>query len=191
MRELFKRSFQLSIYSSLVFIILGLLLAFFSNMTIALLAFILGLCLIAGSLKYLCDYVKNDTGMFDLGCFIIMLVLGLIVMFRYDFFAGILPFILGFIILISSASKLQMSLVFRQEKKEWILSCVLASLGCVLGLLFIFNPFKSALLITQAIGIYMVVYGIIDLVECLVLKKNIDELHKSIKKKVKIIDEKK
>lgn len=191
MRELFKRSFQLSIYSSLVFIILGLLLAFFSNMTIALLAFILGLCLIAGSLKYLYDYVKNDTGMFDLGCFIIMLVLGLIVMFRYDFFAGILPFILGFIILISSASKLQMSLVFRQEKKEWILSCVLASLGCVLGLLFIFNPFKSALLITQAIGIYMVVYGIIDLVECLVLRKNIDEFHKSIKKKVKIIDEKK
>lgn len=190
MKELFEKSLRLSMGTSLLFITFGLLLAFFSNMTIALLAFLLGICIIAGSLKYLYIYVKDNTGMFDLGCFIIMLVFGLVVMFRYDFFAGILPFILGFVILISSASKLQMALYFRKEKKEWIFSCVLASIGCILGFLFIFNPFKSALLITQVIGIYMIAYGVVDFVEFFVLKKNVEKFHKTLKKKVKIIDEK-
>ena len=46
----------------------------------------------------------------------------------------------------------------------------------IFGLLLIFNPFKSALVITQVIGIIIIFYAILDIIDAYLIKCNLCEI---------------
>ena len=49
------------------------------------------------------------------------------------------------------------------------------------GIIFIINPFEGALAITKIIGIFMIIYALLDIINTVIVKKGVKEIEKSMK----------
>ena len=81
-------------------------------------------------------------------------------------------------ILIKSAIRLQYVFFLKDSgSEEWIKAMIVNILTLILGLVLVFNPFKGAEAIMRIIGIFMIIYAILDIFEYYMTKP----------KKVKVI----
>ncbi len=63
----------------------------------------------------------------------------------------------------------------------------------ICGVLLVFNPFKGAVFLTRVVGIFILVYAILDLVSTFVIKNTLDNIQKELKANIpdaKVIEEK-
>ena len=70
------------------------------------------------------------------------------------------------------------------NQKTMLLSIIMVICGTVL----IFNPFKGAVLLTRLVGIFILIYAILDLISTLVIKSNFNKIHDAIEEGVKEAD---
>ena len=75
---------------------------------------------------------------------------------------------------INGVTKLSYSLTINKLSSATI-SIIISLVILVCGLILIFNPFKGAILLTKVIGISVIIYSILDLIECYTLKKTVKE----------------
>ena len=177
-----------SILSSIILAILGALLFFQSEATIISISYVLGGILIAigvlGILKYINNQNKEMKYELDFVYGIVTIILGIIVISNPKAIASIIPFVIGFIIIISSASKLQSSLELRKNKNDlWKSTMILSIITIICGLLLIFNPFKGAEFITKIVGLLIFVYAILDLVSTVAIKRTVKKINKAIEER--------
>ena len=57
----------------------------------------------------------------------------------------------------------------------------LSILIIICGILFIINPFGGALVITKVMGIFMIIYALLDLTNTIIIKKEIHEVKQEMK----------
>lgn len=90
-------------------------------------------------------------------------VIGLLIYVFKGFLLSLVPTIIGLFLLISGLIKLQSALDFRRlGVPRWRLQLVTASVSAVMGVIILFNPFGTALLMTRVIGAAILVEGIQD-----------------------------
>ena len=185
MNKFMTKFLKSSLFSSVGLVILGILLFFQSEVTILSISYVVGGILVAvGTLAFI-DYVKsmnkNERNELDIVYGIGMVVLGIIVISNPKGVASIIPFILGIIIILSSSAKLQYSLELRKVGNPlWKSTMILSLITLLFGLLLIFNPFKGAELITKVVGILLFLYGIIDIISTIRIKKTVEDIKKVI-----------
>ena len=86
--------------------------------------------------------------------------------------------ILGIWIIINAVTKFQYSLVLKKLKKDdWKYTLLISGLTFVWGIVLIVNPLKSVLLATQVIGIFIIIYAVLDVIDNILLIKNKDDIN--------------
>lgn len=184
----FNKILYSTLASSIIFFCFGLILFLKPELTINSISYLLGsVLIIIGFINFIRYVLDNDkiVKKFDVDLIygIIGMVAGVVLILNPTAIATVVPFILGMIIVISSAIKLQYSLVLKQyESSNWKPVFVISIISLIWGIILVFNPFKGAVVITKIIGVFVMVYAILEFSEVIFFQKNIKILKKSLEK---------
>lgn len=198
MKKVINKFLKSSIISSVSLIALGILLIFQSEVTIITISYIIGSILIAlGAIaairfiKHIKDISRSDL---DIIYGIVCIILGVVVIENPEAIASVIPFVLGLIIIVNSATKLQYSFELKKEKNDlWLSTLILSIIMVICGIVLIFNPFKGAVLLTRIVGIFILIYSILDLTSTIVINNTFNKIKNSIEESVteaEVLDEK-
>ena len=165
MNTIMKKFFKSAILSSLTLVILGILLVIFSEETIIAISYFIGGILVLLGVVGIIDYIRKIKTNYKS---------------ELDLIYGIVTIILG-IIIINSASKFNYSLQLRNSSTSiWKGTMIVSILTAICGILLIFNPFKGASTIVTIIGIIIIVYGVLDIISTIFIKRNYSKLLKDV-----------
>lgn len=186
MNSLIERIIKSSVLGSIGLIILGTLLFMYSELTIVSISYVVGGLLVAIGILALIKYVnslnKNVKNELDIIYGVGTVVLGIIVISNPKAIASIIPFVLGIIIIINSSAKLQYSLELRKINNElWTSTMIMAILTLTCGIFLVFNPFKGAEFLTKIVGGILFIYGMLDLISSLRIRKTFNDFQKVMK----------
>ena len=107
----------------------------------------------------------------DLIYAILSFLAGLIIIFNPEALASIIPIILGVWIVINSAIKIQYSFYIKQpNSRKWVATLTMSLITLACGIVLLFNPFKAASYVAQAVGLFIIIYAVIDLIESFMMK---------------------
>jgi uncharacterized membrane protein HdeD (DUF308 family) len=188
-----------SIISAIGLAILGILLVFESELTIVSISYVIGAILVAigtiAILNFVNDMKKNVKNELNIVYGIGMVVLGIIVISNPKGVASIIPFILGVLIIINSAAKLQYSLELKKDNnKLWNSTMIMALITLLCGILLVFNPFSGAEFITKVVGVLLFIYAVTDIISSLRIRKTVKNIQKVIEnntvKEAEVIEDK-
>ncbi len=185
MNSFIEKIVKSSILESIGLIILGILLFFYSELTIVSISYIIGGILVALGVMALIKYVnnlnKNVKNELDIVYGIGTIILGIIVISNPKAIASIIPFIIGIVIIINSSAKLEYSLELRKSGNElWKSTMIMAVLTLICGVFLVFNPFSGAEFLTKIVGCVLLIYGIIDLTSSLRIRKTFKIIQKEL-----------
>ena len=199
MNNFMSKFLKSSIISAIGLAILGILLVFESELTIVSISYVIGAILVAigtvAILNFVNDMKKNVKNELNIVYGIGMVVLGIIVISNPKGVASIIPFILGILIIINSAAKLQYSLELKKDNnKLWNSTMIMALITLLCGLLLVFNPFSGAEFITKVVGVLLFIYAVTDIVSSLRIRKTVKNIQKVIEnntvKEAEVIEDK-
>ena len=184
---------KISIISSLILLALGILLIFQSEATIITISYIIGALLIAigvmAGINYIKNFKESNKNELDVVYTLVCVILGIIVIKNPEVIASIIPVVIGVIIVVNSTTKLQYSLELKKTNNElWISTLALSIVMLVCGIVLIFNPFEGAVLLTRIVGIFILVYSILDLISTFIIKNSFDIVKKAMKEDIKEAD---
>lgn len=170
-----------SIIFSIIFILIGSFLLARPEDAIHLVSYALGIILIVwGVISVITFFTdKESQNYLDFGFIVgvFVLIFGIIILVKPDTIASIIPLLLGIWMLINGVTKLSYSLTLNNNKSA--LSSIIISLIIVLlGILLIINPFQGAKKLVQILGISILVYSILDLIECFSIKRVMKKVKK-------------
>ena len=157
-----------SVIFSLLFIVTGIFLLLKPETAINIVCYVLGVILVLWGVVSVIQFFsdKNSTSYLSLsfifGAFVF--IFGIIILIKPSIIASIVPLLLGVWMVINGVTKLSYSLSIYKASKN-ILSVVGSILIVIFGITLIFNPFEGAKGLTQIIGIALIVYSVLDLIE--------------------------
>ncbi len=180
-----KKNFSLSLLSSFIFIILGLFLFIRPDATIATISYIIGGILLILGILSIIRYFKSDYGInafdFDLVYGVLVIIAGLYLIIKPTMLGSIFPVILGIWIIINSVTKFQYALMLKKlQKEDWKYTLLISFLTFVWGIVLLINPLESVLVVTQVIGIFIIIYAVLDIIDNFILRRNKDDLEKTL-----------
>ena len=185
MERFMAKFLKSSLISSITLLIISLFLFFETEATIITISYIIGSILIAiGTItimKYINNLKSSIRNELDIIYGVGMAILGIIVISNTKGLASIIPFVLGIIMIITSATKLQISLdIMKKNEGKMTTSTILLLITCICGVVLIFNPFSGAKILAKIIGIIILIYALLDIVSTfkiqkIIKKRNIKE----------------
>lgn len=176
-----KKMYATSMVSSIVMFILGMFLLIRPDFIINIVSTIIGVIILVPGIISLIDYFKTKY-MANLVIGVIAGVLGIIFIFNSKLVSSILPFVLGIYFIINGVSKIQYVLELRKNNVvNYVPSMVTALLILLCGVLLIINPFGGALAITKVVGIFMIIYSLLDLYNVVIIGREVKNTFKRIK----------
>ena len=177
-----------SIVFSILFMLLGLFLIIKPEDAIHMVSYALGIILLIWGLVSMIKFFSNKESQnylefsFIVGVFVF--IFGVIILIKPNTIANIIPLLLGIWMLINGVTKLSYSLTINRNNPA-LGSIIVSGLIIVCGILLIFNPFSGAKALTQIIGGTLILYSLLDLIECISIKTVVN---KKALKEGKIID---
>lgn len=190
MEKLMKKFFRSSLLTSLFLIALGLLLIFQSNAVIYSISYIIGGILIALGVLAIIKFIQNTNNEqkseLDIVYGIVCVILGILVIKNPEAIASVIPIILGISIIISSATKLQYAFELKSNGNNlWKTTMVISIISTLCGIVLLFNPFKALTSFTQVVGIFIIIYAVLDMISTFTIKRNVKFFEKTMKENVK------
>ena len=192
MKELKKQISKLwwdSIFTSLIFLIVGIMLILKPTEIITMISMVVGIgIMIAGIFAFVKYFkIKEKNFRFDFIYGVICIVSGILLVLNPEAVASVLPLVLGIWMVIHSMMKIEyiLTLSKNHDISFWI-TTILTVLTLASGILFIFNPFKGAAILTQILGSIITFYALMDVINAFVLKKSVK---KSVGNTIKIENE--
>ena len=200
MEQIMKSFFKSSLVSSLILMLLGILLVFQSEATILAISYIIGSVLIAIGVLAIIDFVrrasKKTSYIEDLSIVYgaVCIILGILIITNPTAIASIIPIVIGIGIIINSCNKLQYAIQLKSNENDlWKSTMIISIISTLCGIILIFNPFQAAVGITRIVGIFIVIYSILDIISTITIKRNVKKFHKELEETIKdaeIIEEK-
>ena len=189
MKEIISKFTKSSIISSFALVALAILLIVQSEATIIAISYIIGGVLIAIGVLAEINYLKNARERIadlDIVYGIVCVILGVLIITNPTAIAGVIPFVIGFIIIVNSAIKLQYSLELKKEKNDlWLSTFILSLIMSICGIVLIFNPFEGAVFLTRIVGIFILIYAVLDLISTFVIRNTFKKIQNAINETVK------
>ena len=183
------------IFSTIVTLVLGLLLTIFPDMSLKILAYVIGISLMVMGGAFIIDYVKGTrlekitSISFVLG--IIFIGIGLFFVVAHQSILNFIMIVIGIIFLIKGLCKVQLALNVRGVLDAWKYNLIVAVLTLTIGLILVLNPGKSAETFLRIVGIFIIIGSFADLAESIWILKDLDKVHDADfidKKSVDILD---
>ncbi len=177
MKDFLKKNGWTNILLAVVFAIIGIFMIMNPDSANRVISYILGGCLIAiGAIKIINYFVvKGNTDFYnnDLLYGIIAIIVGLITIFYSSLIESVFRIVIGIWIIYSGLLRLSLSLKLHSAKINiWSTSLVLSVMMIIGGIYMICS--NGALI--SIIGIIMLMYSIIDLIESIIFVKYVDKV---------------
>ncbi len=176
-RKIIKKTGWGSLITSIIFALLGIVLIVNPEGTIRTVAYTLGTIFILIGIYKIINYVRNkgEYSFFnlDLTFGIISIIIGLITIVYIEQIGAIFRIIIGIWIIYSAITKMNIAFNLKSiDSRMWMSSLTLAILMFICGLYVLFTA--NAILVT--IGTIILVYSILDIVECIIFLANIKNI---------------
>lgn len=171
-----KRSSWTDIVVSIIFVLFGSLLIAKPSETVGAISIILGIVFIAMGVLKLVEYYTSDTKEdWLLTIALITVILGVIILFASDAILSVFRVIVGIWIIATGIMDLQTTLIWKEIKSPyWTVAVVLSLLMMLAGIIILIN--QNILLTTM--GIIIVFYGVLDIVDRIIFMKKINDYMK-------------
>lgn len=182
-----KKVFNISIISSLLLFLFGLVLAvnakeFIKSITVAIgvVLLLIGVFPVIDYFRYRKEGLGASVGLIS-GIFSI--VCGLMLLINEDLLMILIPVFIGVWMIINGINKIQVSFEIKDlGEKSWIITFIYSILIIVLGGYFIVNPISGATTVTSFIGIILCIYAVLDIIDCIIIKVKVKSFKKELDK---------
>ena len=182
-----KKVFNISIISSLLLFLFGLVLAvnaegFIKSITVAIgvVLLLIGVFPVIDYFRYRKEGLGASVGLIS-GIFSI--VCGLMLLINEDLLMILIPVFIGVWMIINGINKIQVSFEIKDlGEKSWIITFIYSILIIVLGGYFIVNPISGATTVTSFIGIILCIYAVLDIFDCIIIKVKVKSFKKELDK---------
>lgn len=151
------------IITPIVLILIGVTLLLIPGTILTTVIKVFGMLILISSIfSFVSSYNKSTFGS---GYAIVMALLSLLFILSPEIIAGIIPLILGLWIITRSMFKLRLiSILKANNDKNYIKVFVINIIMLVMGLVILFNPFKGAELFLRIIGVYILLYAVLEII---------------------------
>lgn len=146
-------------------LIIGSILTINPKFSTTVICLILGIaCLVWSGKKFFNYFSAKKNGFisrFDLICACAGILAGTFFFTGIQIVIALLPVIIGFAVSFQSVSKLRLALYRKKSGADkWLLPLILNIIGLLLGILLVYNPFKTMMNILRLLGIVLFINGI-------------------------------
>ncbi len=183
MRKKFNKLMTISLITSVALIILGLILILFTKFSSEMIGYVFAILLIINGVLNITDDYKQFKVFYFFDGFtsgLLSIIFGIIIIanIRESYITLLTPIMTGLWIIINSTFKLRMALALKDSSKtNWILPYILSVLTIITGLCLIFN-FDMGFGYSRLIGFLVIIYGVCDVIDVFIFKKNIKAIAK-------------
>ena len=182
-----KKVFNISMISSVLLFLFGLILAvnaegFIKSITVAIgvVLLLIGVFPVIDYFRYRKDGLGASIGLIS-GIFSI--VCGLMLLINEDLLMILIPVFIGVWMIINGINKIQVSFEIKDlGEKSWVITFIYSILIIVLGGYFIVNPISGATTVTSFIGIVLCIYAVLDIIDCIIIKVKVKNFKKDLDK---------
>ncbi len=182
-----KKVFNISVISSVLLFLFGLILAvnaegFIKSITVAIgvILLLIGVFPVIDYFRYRKDGLGASIGLIS-GIFSI--VCGLMLLINEDLLMILIPVFIGVWMIINGINKIQVSFEIKDlGEKSWVITFIYSILIMVLGGYFIVNPISGATTVTSFIGIILCIYAVLDIIDCVIIKVKVKSFKKELDK---------
>lgn len=168
MADFIKKYGRNSILISVLLIILSLFLIFSPTTSLNVIMIAIGVILAVNGIFHSIAYFSGPKELkmfsFELTEGVLSLIIGIIFIFNPSIINTFLSLIIGAWIILKSITSIQLSLNIRESTSNWILMLVVSIVTLFLGIIMLFNPFATNILVT-ACGIMLLIFETINIVE--------------------------
>ena len=176
MINFFKKVSVASILTSIAIGILGLIILFNPNETIALLSLILGIIIMIKKKKKIISYIilrkESNFSNYDLIYGIIAIVISIIMLANANAFVTIVRVIIGIWIAYTGIMKLIYALNLKSLSSSfWIAVMIMAIITIIAG---VYIAIDSSILI-MVFGVILIAYAVIDIIEQIIFMINVNK----------------
>ena len=190
MKEIFNKTTMSIILSSIISFILGLILVINPGLTLKTIGVVVGIYIIIHGLVLLVLdfkvsrlYIPFDGIMSG----ILSIILGIVLIALPGLLSAIFALAIGVWIILSSVNIIKMAIAVKNQTSNWFLLLLFGILDLIAGIIVIFNPFESSMSITMFVGIIIMIHSVINIVDMIVIKKNVKDVTKAIENAIKKI----
>lgn len=171
----------------LFYLVCGLLLLLLPNLALSIANVALAVILCVVGVRCILSYMRGSVldGVLgiQLALGLVALCFGLLLFFNPLFLAELLPLLWGMAMLAGGFGKVQMAADLKRiGDGAWWYALIAALLSFVLGALAITKPAFISSVLTQFVGVSLIVEGVLDLVSFLTINKKIREFRKAVEK---------
>lgn len=172
-----KESIVPAMVKSVLLFAIGLLLIFMADATLVSISYLLGGILCAIGAVAIIQFFKTEKevsafAQLNIVYGVITILVGVVLILNPNIVGSLVPIFMGLAIIVSSACKLQQALTLRAfSNAYWKGTMIAALLSLICGLVILFNPFKTASIVTQVVGIFIAIYAILDMISTITMRK--------------------
>ena len=190
-----KRIYRMSLITSILLFLFGILLISNADGFIKSISTIIGIVLLLIGVFPVVDYFRyRKEGILagiSLVSGIFSIVCGLMFLLNENMLMVLIPVFIGVWMIINGINKLQLAFEIKdQNEKSWVITFIFSILIIVCGAYFIINPIRGAQLVTSTLGIIICIYAVLDIIDCIIIKVKVGQVVNELKEiESKIIDE--
>ncbi len=188
MKEIFKRTTNSIIFSSVVAFLVGLFMIINPDMSIktigiiaAIYIILYGIVLISLDVKASKYYIPYD-GMLP---GILSILIGILLIAKPNILSTLFTIVIGVWIALASINSIKMSIILKTTAAPWFFLLLLGIIDLILGIIVVFNPFAASLSIAVFAGIMIVIHAIINIADMLVIKRDAKKISNAFEKRFK------
>lgn len=183
MENFLKKETIISLITTLIFLIIGAILYVKPISTMAAITYIIEAVLIITGIATIINYIKVDVryDVFSLGFVqgIVCILVALFLIVNPNLIATILPIVIGIWMIFGSLTRIQIAIkisILGSKTSVWYI--LFAILMFAIGIICVCNPFATTTIIIKMLGLGIVAYSIIDLIEEICILNFISKLTK-------------
>ena len=155
-------------FYGLICVIIGIIDLVNPEKMLSIIAYALGISAIVCGLVFIIVYmardVKYNLDNNDFLSGLIAVVVGIVILIKWQQFMELLPIVLGVLIIVSGCIKLQDAIDLKKLDHPAFLMMLIVSLVFILfGAVLVANPFKSEIILMRIIGVALIIAGMTDL----------------------------
>ena len=193
MEKFMSKFLRSSLLSSIVLAFLGILLFFKSELAIDIISYVVGGVLVAigviALLKYIVNSKSGVKNELDIVYGVCITILGIVVITNPNGLASIIPFVIGIVMIISSAAKISYGFDLKRHNNQlWKSTALVSLITLIVGLLLVFNPFAAADYAVKVVGILIFVSAVLDIVTTVRIKKTVNAVFNNKQIEVKVVE---
>ena len=164
-----------SIIISVLIIVFSLFLIFSPTVSITIIVVIIGIILAANGIMHILTYFSSPKELkmfsFELAIGVILLLVGLVFIFKPEIINSFLAFIIGTWVILKSITSIQLALNMKNSTDKWHIPLILAIFTFIIGIVMLFNPFATSSILVSACGTVLLLSEIANIIEVSTFKK--------------------